>query len=246
MTTDFSLPPKSAILRIDEVCKRTSLSSSTVYNKVKEDSKYHDPTFPQQVRLGANAVGWKESEVEAWVASRSIVQTTRSRTASPCSSKFSANTREAVNVEKDKSPLQSFEDRLHEKHVQTLELILEKCATTGSRILRKYAMGNLMLNPDRPEEVDQMDRIIASVSTRSHVERRGLLGVLVHDPKLGGNMPNEQFFKLAKSLGYKFESQEAFTESQLIYQFEIREPVDKKAGKLTWYEAKGTPLLMRC
>lgn len=245
MTTDFSLPPKSAILRIDEVCKRTSLSSSTVYNKVNETSKYHDPSFPQRVRLGANIVGWNESEVEAWVVSRSTVQTKQSQTTSPRSSKFAANTRKTVNVEKVESPLQSFEDRLHEKHVQTLELILEKRARTGSRMLRKEAMENLMLNPDLPEELDQMDRIIASVSTRSHVERRGLLGVLVHDPKLGGSMPNEQFFKLAKSLGYKFESQEAFTESQLIYQFEIREPVDKKAGKLTWYEAKGTPLLMR-
>ena len=40
---------------------RTGLARSTIYVRVADGS------FPQPIRLGARAVGWIESEVDAWI-----------------------------------------------------------------------------------------------------------------------------------------------------------------------------------
>lgn len=50
-----------AILRRKQVEARTGLSRSSIYKKVSERE------FPEPVQLGARAVGWIESEVEAWL-----------------------------------------------------------------------------------------------------------------------------------------------------------------------------------
>lgn len=50
------------ILRLPKVQDRTGLSRSAIYQKVSEGS------FPRQVSLGARAVGWLESEVDAWLS----------------------------------------------------------------------------------------------------------------------------------------------------------------------------------
>jgi prophage regulatory protein len=55
------------ILRRKQVQARTGLSRSTIYLKISEG------TFPKPVSLGARAVGWVESEIEAWL-SRQIEQ----------------------------------------------------------------------------------------------------------------------------------------------------------------------------
>lgn len=52
------------ILRMPIVLDRTGLSRSTVYQRVTEGR------FPRPVSLGARAVGWIETEVEEWIASR--------------------------------------------------------------------------------------------------------------------------------------------------------------------------------
>ena len=52
------------ILRLPETLKRVGLSRSAVYAAIKAK------TFVRQVPLGARAVGFLESEVEAWVAAR--------------------------------------------------------------------------------------------------------------------------------------------------------------------------------
>lgn len=52
------------IIRRKQVEARTGLSRSTIYHRVSEG------TFPKPVNLGARAVGWLESEIEAWLASR--------------------------------------------------------------------------------------------------------------------------------------------------------------------------------
>jgi len=54
----------NAILRLPLVKARTGLSRSTIYLRAAEG------TFPKPVSLGARAVGWLESEIEAWLASR--------------------------------------------------------------------------------------------------------------------------------------------------------------------------------
>ena len=49
------------IIRMAGVQARTGLSRSTIYQWVSDGS------FPQPIRLGARAVGWIESEVDAWI-----------------------------------------------------------------------------------------------------------------------------------------------------------------------------------
>ncbi|SFN45302.1 prophage regulatory protein [Nitrosospira briensis] len=52
------------ILRLKQVLARTGISRSFMYQKMAEG------LFPPPVRLGARAVGWVESEVEAWLAAQ--------------------------------------------------------------------------------------------------------------------------------------------------------------------------------
>ena len=54
----------SIILRLGHVKLRTGLSRSTIYERIKAGE------FPAQVSLGPRAVGWLESDIEAWIASR--------------------------------------------------------------------------------------------------------------------------------------------------------------------------------
>ena len=65
-------PAGPVILRLKEVMSRTGLSRSTIYDRRNPTSTRHDPSFPQQVVLGndAGAVGWIESEIDAWIQSR--------------------------------------------------------------------------------------------------------------------------------------------------------------------------------
>ena len=52
------------ILRRKQVEARTGLRRSTIYQRIQAG------TFPRPVPLGARAVGWLESEVNAWIAER--------------------------------------------------------------------------------------------------------------------------------------------------------------------------------
>lgn len=53
-----------AILRRPQVEQRTGLSRSTLYQYIK------DGDFPKPVRLGLRAVGWLESDISDWIATR--------------------------------------------------------------------------------------------------------------------------------------------------------------------------------
>jgi len=61
----------NSILRLPLVKTRTGLSRSSIYLAAAEGK------FPKPVRLGVRAVGWLESEVDAWLSAR----ITASRTA---------------------------------------------------------------------------------------------------------------------------------------------------------------------
>ncbi|HBG97963.1 MAG: AlpA family transcriptional regulator [Rhodobacteraceae bacterium] len=52
------------ILRRPDVEARTGLARSTIYDWMKRGA------FPQPVALGARLVGWRESEIDAWLAAR--------------------------------------------------------------------------------------------------------------------------------------------------------------------------------
>lgn len=51
----------SSILRITKVLQRTGLTRATLYRKIADGS------FPRQVQIATNCVGWRESEVDAWL-----------------------------------------------------------------------------------------------------------------------------------------------------------------------------------
>ena len=52
------------ILRLRATKEWTGLSRSTIYAMMKNG------TFPKSLSLGARAIGWLESDIQAWVDSR--------------------------------------------------------------------------------------------------------------------------------------------------------------------------------
>lgn len=52
------------ILRLPEVISRCGLRRGSIYSRIK------DGDFPSPIRLGANSIGWIESEVDAWLQER--------------------------------------------------------------------------------------------------------------------------------------------------------------------------------
>jgi prophage regulatory protein len=56
------MPEPDRIIRLKTVLNRSGLSRSTVYRKINEG------TFPPQVKVSVNGVGWRESELNRWIA----------------------------------------------------------------------------------------------------------------------------------------------------------------------------------
>lgn len=52
------------ILRLPAVKARTGLSRSTIYLRISKGA------FPKPVNLGLRAVGWLETEIDAWLNER--------------------------------------------------------------------------------------------------------------------------------------------------------------------------------
>ncbi|TDR93794.1 helix-turn-helix transcriptional regulator [Enterovirga rhinocerotis] len=52
------------ILRWPEVKARTGLSRTSVWREQRAGR------FPPAIQISANAVGWRESDIAAWIASR--------------------------------------------------------------------------------------------------------------------------------------------------------------------------------
>jgi prophage regulatory protein len=52
------------ILRLRDVKAKTGLSESTIYELIARSE------FPMQMKLGPKAVGWVESEIDAWIKDR--------------------------------------------------------------------------------------------------------------------------------------------------------------------------------
>lgn len=51
-------------LRLGEVCDRTALSKSTIYDKIA------DETFPKSFPISAGRVAWREADIAAWQQAR--------------------------------------------------------------------------------------------------------------------------------------------------------------------------------
>lgn len=55
------------ILRMKELAEYLGLAESTLWERIKEDSKYYDPDFPKKIRLGSGSVGWDSEAVDQWL-----------------------------------------------------------------------------------------------------------------------------------------------------------------------------------
>jgi prophage regulatory protein len=62
--SNLAVQPPLRILRLSEVKHRTGFGTSTIYLKMSRGE------FPRQVPLGDAAVGWVESEVQAFLQRR--------------------------------------------------------------------------------------------------------------------------------------------------------------------------------
>ena len=58
-----------AMLSKKQVVARTGLSAVTIWRRIRAGD------FPRQKQLTPNRVGWPESEIEEWEASRPVSQT---------------------------------------------------------------------------------------------------------------------------------------------------------------------------
>lgn len=56
------MPIPDRIIRLDTVLSRTGLSRSTIYRKIREG------TFSAQIKISTNGAGWRESEINRWIA----------------------------------------------------------------------------------------------------------------------------------------------------------------------------------
>lgn len=68
-----AMPELDRIIRLKTVLARTGLSRSTMYRKIGEG------TFPAQVKISLNGAGWRESEINRWVADPVVWHTNESR-----------------------------------------------------------------------------------------------------------------------------------------------------------------------
>lgn len=57
-----SMPEPDRIIRLKTVLFRTGLSRSTIYRKIAEG------TFPPQIRISIHGAGWRESDINRWIA----------------------------------------------------------------------------------------------------------------------------------------------------------------------------------
>jgi prophage regulatory protein len=56
------VPEPDRIIRLKTVLGRTGLSRSTICRKI------HEGTFPPQIRISVNGAGWRESDINRWIA----------------------------------------------------------------------------------------------------------------------------------------------------------------------------------
>lgn len=57
----------SRIIRIKEVISRTGLSRGGIYARISREE------FPKSIGLGGRAVGWLESDIDAWIHNRIMI-----------------------------------------------------------------------------------------------------------------------------------------------------------------------------
>ena len=243
MPEQHEIAKSNKILRLVEVIERTGLSRSTIYDRIDPKSPRHDPTFPSKVKIGIEAVGWVESELENWLLSR--IQANR-----PVPVPVQGTTlREEQLPETLSASKQELtqRDSASSEDLATVYELLEKHAKSGTAMPYKQVMTQIRLWPDLPKDRAKVKQILECVSRKSHLEGKGLLGVLVHENTAEKSRPGHEFFRLAKELGYSYSNQDVFVQEQTERLFEFYEqPVSKsKGGVLIWINSRGRNFLTR-
>ena len=64
MIAKAATPSTKRILRLPEVVARSGLSRASVYNLMAKGR------FPKSIKLSERAVGWRESDIDTWLAGR--------------------------------------------------------------------------------------------------------------------------------------------------------------------------------
>lgn len=59
------------ILRVEMTAEKIALSPQQIWKMVNPESSAYCPHFPSPVRMSRNTVGWRESQLDAWIASLS-------------------------------------------------------------------------------------------------------------------------------------------------------------------------------
>lgn len=59
------------IIRLRELIQVIGLSRSTIYEKLNKASRRYDASFPAPIKLSNCAIGWRISDVDAWITERS-------------------------------------------------------------------------------------------------------------------------------------------------------------------------------
>jgi len=65
--TTQTKPHTDRILRMSEICERSTLSRATIYRFSKKGA------FPKLIKLGANSTGLPESAFLEWMQSRTVL-----------------------------------------------------------------------------------------------------------------------------------------------------------------------------
>jgi prophage regulatory protein len=58
------------ILNLKDIMQITKLGRATIYNMLDPKNVSYDATFPKQIKLSANRVGWLATEVDVWIESK--------------------------------------------------------------------------------------------------------------------------------------------------------------------------------
>jgi prophage regulatory protein len=64
------------ILRTKEATKKVGLGPTTLYYMRTPSNRRFDASWPKPIRLGPNAIGYYEDELDAWLQSREEVRQT--------------------------------------------------------------------------------------------------------------------------------------------------------------------------
>lgn len=229
-------PPASTTgittLRLSQVVARTGLSKSNIYERLNPKSPRYDPTFPKQFKLGISAVGWLESEIEAWLVSRA--KSGEALVPRAVSATVVEESSSQVGLKIGKGTSKENQD-LMALRVVTVREFLESRAKSATLVRYFELMERTMLSKDSPEDWKILDTILSDISRDSYAENNVLLAAHVRKNNDPSDFPGEDFFDLANELGLQVGNKDSFIENQLKELFgHYSSPKFRTDKKLLW------------